>query len=423
VAYNTVYDGSCALTLQNGTNFTVAYNVFHTDRDTYTATDWGGCDGIYYYNNVILNSYAKGLSKGSSTTNVVSRNNITDGSLLGYGSNISHNIYTDIAWNQNPKYGWSLGVGEMIEENKDVIFVDPAGRDFHLRPGSPAIDAGIDVGFDRDIKATFVPLGSAPDIGAYEYFVPPVGDFNGDGVVDFEDLKILTDNWLLRDDDLLVPLSIGLVSHYKFDGDAADSVGDNDGTEVGEPTYAAGLHNQAINLDGSNDYVACGNDASFEITGPITLSALIKGTFNKSWSGIIAKGYDWLLARGTGDEAVFYCLGLSSVSGSTNINDNQWHHVAGVYNGSMLYLYVDGRLDTCKSASGSLNVSSSNVYIGSASFNGLIDDVRIYDRALSADEIETLYFGPATDLVNDYKIDFKDFAVLAGHWLEDARLP
>jgi len=247
----------------------------------------------------------------------------------------------------------------------------------------------------------------------------PVGDFNGDGVVDFEDLKILTDEWLVSDFVLT-----GLVSRYKFDGDAADSVGGNDGTEVGNPTYSTGLHGQAIGLDGDGDYVNCGNDASFDITGSITLSALIKGTFNSNWDPIISKGFNWQLTRGMSDEAAFFCIGLGSLSGTTNINDDQWHHVAGVYNGSRLYLYVDGGLDASDSASGSLNVSTSNVYIGgspSQSFNGLIDDVRIYDRALSADEIRILFSGPPTNLVNDFNIDFRDFSVLAEHWLEDAR--
>jgi hypothetical protein len=243
-------------------------------------------------------------------------------------------------------------------------------------------------------------------------------------VVDFEDVKVLAGDWLAADYDYVLT---GLVSRYKFDGNAGDSAGGNDGTEVGGPTYAAGLHSQAIKLDGIDDYVDCGSDASFEITDTITLSALIKGTFNKSWSCIIGKGYDWLLARGMGDEAIFYCSGMDYITGSVNINDNKWHHVAAVYDGSKLYLYVDGKLDACGNASGSLNVLASNVYIGggpSASFNGLVDDARIYNRALSYDEIETLYTGrAATDLVNDYNIDFKDFAVLANNWLVDTRQP
>jgi hypothetical protein len=245
----------------------------------------------------------------------------------------------------------------------------------------------------------------------------PVGDFNGDGVVDFNDLKIMTDDWLVSDFVLT-----GLVSRYKFDGDAGDSVNGNHGTELGGPTYTAGLYNQAIDLDGIDDYVDCGNDSSFDITGPITLSVLLKGTFNNNWDGIITKGYDWQLTKGMGDEAVFYCIGLGSfLIGSANINDNQWHHIAAVYDGTKMCLYVDGKLDASQTASGSLNVSATNVYIGggpSQSFNGLIDDVRIYDRAISKDELEMLYTGgPAIDLVSDHKIDFKDFAALAENWL------
>jgi hypothetical protein len=148
------------------------------------------------------------------------------------------------------------------------------------------------------------------------------------------------------------------------------------------------------------------------------LSALIKGTFNNGWDPIIAKGFDWMLSRGTGDEATFFCIGVDFLTGSANINDDQWHHVAAVYDGSMLYLYVDGRLDACKSASGDLRVSSSNVYIGgspSQSFNGLVDDVLVYNRALSKTEIE--YLAVRTDLNKDGDVNFKDFAALAENWL------
>jgi len=250
-----------------------------------------------------------------------------------------------------------------------------------------------------------------------KYLVPPVGDFTKDLVVDFEDVKVLTNDWLT--DEFVLD---GLVSHYKFDGDAGDSAGGNDGTEFGNPTYAQGLHGQAISLDGIDDYVDCGNDTSFDITDAITLSLFIKGTFNSAGDTLIARGYDWLLCKSSGDSAYLFCSGLGPIQGSANINDNQWHHIAGVYDGSRMSLYVDGQPDGYKHTSGSLNVSGSNVYIGggpSMSFSGLIDEVRIYNRALSAGEIQTLYSGPVTDLVSDFKIDFKDFAIQANHWLED----
>ena len=241
-----------------------------------------------------------------------------------------------------------------------------------------------------------------------------VVDFNDDGVINFADLKIMVDDWLASDF-----VSTGLVSSYKFEGDANDNFDGNHGIEVGDPCYAPGMHGAAISLDGVDDYVNCGNDSSFEITGPITLCAWIKGTLGASWTNIIGKGLDWQLSRGIGNEAAFFCMGPGFILGSTNINDNQWHHVVAMYDMTRLYLYVDGEPDASTDASGSLNVSDSNVYIGgspSASFNGLIDDVCIYDRALSVDEIEILYYGLAIDLVSDSKIDFRDMAILVDNW-------
>jgi len=169
---NEVYDSNVALTLQDAIDITVAYNVLHTDLDTYTATDWGRCTGIYYYNNVMVNAYGKALSKGSTTTNVVVRNNVLDGCGVGSGSQVSHNIYTDLMWNQASQYGWSLGVGESIQTDTDV-FVDVGARDFHLRGDSPAIDAGTDVGQTQDLDGNAVPAGAAVDIGAFEYAAAP----------------------------------------------------------------------------------------------------------------------------------------------------------------------------------------------------------------------------------------------------------
>ena len=184
VAYNTVWDGFCALTVQDGTNLTFAYNVLHTDVDAYTVGDWGRNTGLRYYNNVMLNAYAKALIQSSSTTDIVVRNNIIDGCGVGSGDHVSHNIYTDLMWNQKPQYGWSLGEGELHEEDKTLIFADPAARDFHLKAGSPAIDAGTDVGLTLDHDGAAVPHNGVPDIGAFEFgSVPATGSIRAWNVV------------------------------------------------------------------------------------------------------------------------------------------------------------------------------------------------------------------------------------------------
>ena len=73
----------------------------------------------------------------------------------------------------------------------DPKFINPAVYDFHLQSGSPAIDAGINVGITQDIAGNPVPKGSAPDIGAYEYqtSVLKPEDVNSDGQVNTQDLQ------------------------------------------------------------------------------------------------------------------------------------------------------------------------------------------------------------------------------------------
>jgi hypothetical protein len=192
VAYNTVFDGLVALTLQDAFRITVAYNVLHTAQDGPTATDWSSAtrlaDGIYYYNNVMLNSYGKALGIGGSKgiTNVIVRNNILDGCAFNpTNTTYSHNIYTSLSWNQAARYGWSLGTGESIVSNKTLLFIDPTNRNFHTKSGSPAFDAGIDLGLTTDHDGQPVPWGAATDIGAYEYKTADNSDSDSDGIPDW----------------------------------------------------------------------------------------------------------------------------------------------------------------------------------------------------------------------------------------------
>ena len=86
----------------------------------------------------------------------------------------------------------------------------------------------------------------------------------------------------------------------------------------------------------------------------------------------------------------------SNIRGSVSVNDGQWHHVAGVYDGSVMSLYIDGELDVSSICKGSIDVTDKPLYIGENSeepnrfWNGLIDDVRIYNCGLSQSEIEGL---------------------------------
>lgn len=204
----------------------------------------------------------------------------------------------------------------------------------------------------------------------------------------------------------------GLVAHYPFEGNASNAsawspVGN--GTLVGDPAYQAGVFGQAIQLDG--DYVRCGNGSLFNLTKQVTIAAWIKvNHFDKEYQTIISKGDNsWRLARaGDSDAIEFACNGTATtkwdgsgevpwaVTGTASVNDGKWHHVAGVFDGSGLYLYIDGILESAKAAANSIDVSNYEVRIGENTqvpgrqWNGLIDELRIYNYGLSQREIVSL---------------------------------
>ncbi|UCG58438.1 MAG: hypothetical protein JSU70_02815 [Phycisphaerales bacterium] len=202
-----------------------------------------------------------------------------------------------------------------------------------------------------------------------------------------------------------------LVAWWKFDEGTGNVAADSsrnghDGTLSGNPTWAEGAIGGALLLDSDGDYVDVGKDSDFDITGQITISAWIKvNAFDKDWQAIVTKGDGaWRLQRNWGSNTLeFGCSGLlvpgtrwGQIFGAKDVNDAQWHHVVGVYDGQKIFLYVDGSLDASAEASGTIRVHDRPVYIGANSekpdrnWNGLIDDVRIYNYALSADEIATI---------------------------------
>jgi hypothetical protein len=195
-----------------------------------------------------------------------------------------------------------------------------------------------------------------------------------------------------------------LVGWWKLDemegSVTADAAGSHAGTLVGDATWAEGVAGGALQLDGQGDYVDLGTGPDFDIADRITVAAWVKvTTFDMDWQTIIAKGDTaWRLSRGQGDNLHFACTGLwpEWVHGSANVNDGQWHHVVGTYDGSELRLYVDGKLDASAKTQGAINVNTHPVYIGEnaehpgRAWHGLIDDVRLHNCALSDTEIKAL---------------------------------
>ncbi len=190
---------------------------------------------------------------------------------------------------------------------------------------------------------------------------------------------------------------------------AADSSGNgNDGTLVNGPSWTAGQVNGGLSFDGSNDYVEVADDPSFDIASEITVTAWINPTDASDWRTIVSKlagnrkDVYWFLRKGKIGAAL---AGPSGVPGrdwqpNVPIEINTWTHVALTYDGATMIMYKDGAPAASTSASGALMLadSSSNesCLVGANTqwgehFHGIIDELQVYNRALSASEIGGLY--------------------------------
>ena len=141
------------------------------------------------------------------------------------------------------------------------------------------------------------------------------------------------------------------LAHYRFDKDASDTSGNAyNGILAGDANILSDAdRGNVLNLDGDGDYVAVEPEYAFDLFGPITIAAWIKvDMFDKDWQTIVTKGDTaWRLARDEyRDGLEFACTDVYSLRGNANVNDGQWHHVAGVYDSWKISLYIDAVLDT-----------------------------------------------------------------------------
>ncbi len=173
------------------------------------------------------------------------------------------------------------------------------------------------------------------------------------------------------------------------------------GTLTFDINAGPGRHGGALHLEGvAGDHVSLGTSAVFDCRYEVTVAAWFRvEAFSRGGESIIAKGSNaYRLGRGEDAALAFTCTGLTvagsaagTIQGNVPVNDGAWHHAAGVYDGSRIYLYIDGVLDRSLPASGIINRTANAVTIGGNQWNGAIDEVRIYNHGLRAEEIQALY--------------------------------
>jgi len=269
----------------------------------------------------------------------------------------------------------------------------------------------------------------------------PIVDLNGDRVVDSADMCIIIDHWgedyplcdigptpigdgVIDVHDLIVLAEYlfedyRLIAHWKLDeehGDTAyDGAGEFDATLYGEPAWQpeGGIAGGTLQLDGIDDYVS----TLFVLNpaeAPFSAFAWIKGgvpgqviisqadtTIDTPVGPSTNPGSTWLGANPSDGRLMTGLMDIyfGPLESESVITDVQWHHIGLVYDLTAMKrrLYVDGAEVVVDAGYVGGVQSSGGLYIGAGQdlgtgtfFSGLIDDVRIYDAALSAEEIEAL---------------------------------
>jgi hypothetical protein len=204
------------------------------------------------------------------------------------------------------------------------------------------------------------------------------------------------------------PQNTALVAAYGFNAGSGTAVADssgrgNAGTSSGPAWNAGGRYGSALSFDGINDWVTIPDANSLDLTTGMTLEAWVRPTSLGGWRTVVFKERPggmlysiYAFNRRTGFPVAQTWLNNAEqdAHGTAALPLSAWTHLASVYDGGTLRLYVNGVQAGTQSVSGSLLNSASPLRIGGNSiwneyFNGQIDDVRLYNRALTPTEIQS----------------------------------
>lgn len=222
-----------------------------------------------------------------------------------------------------------------------------------------------------------------------------------------------------------------MVNWWRADGTAADSAGTANGTISGNVDYVPGRYGQAFDFNGGD--IACGTSAGNFGTGDFTIAFWVRNPAQIAPLQIISKRpvcnfasfFD--IRGGSGTRGENMSLEAYSNSGGANkivasangLFDNSWHHIVFRRQGTNVVAARDGIIIETYASNGVTNISNTAQFRfaggpcvgfdGTVRFQGLLDDIRIYNRFLTDAELRT--FACATDMNGDLQVDDTDFTI------------
>lgn len=196
-----------------------------------------------------------------------------------------------------------------------------------------------------------------------------------------------------------------LVAAYGFNEGSGATLNDRSGrghtgTVAGATWAPAGRYGGALSFDGVNDWVTVNDTAALDLTTGLTIEAWVNPSAVSSWRGVVTKerpgglAYALYGANGAARPAAFVDIGGEIELGATATPAaNVWTHLAVTFDGAMLRLFVNGTLVSARAQTGAIVTSTGPLRIGGNGlwgefFQGRIDELRIYSRALTAAEVQ-----------------------------------
>ncbi|QNU68190.1 M6 family metalloprotease domain-containing protein [Ruminiclostridium herbifermentans] len=240
--------------------------------------------------------------------------------------------------------------------------------------------------------------------------------------------------------------TLPLIAHYNFDETSGTTVNDSSGLNYtaklnGGAVWAEGQNGNAVSLDGKNGYVSIPTGILSNVN-EVTISTWVKLNSLTQWSriwdfGIDTNSYMFLTPQSDQNKLKF-AISINSYNNEEQINAPEietgvWKHITVTLSGNTGILYVDG-VEVARNDKMTLNPTSigstTQNYIGKSQFdhdpylNGIVDDFKIFNKALNADEVKALFDSKQGiyiygDVNGDGEVDAIDFAVMKKYLLGD----
>ena len=308
-------------------------------------------------------------------TNCIIAYNGDDG--LDYDSGTMNHSYNLLYGNNDDNYNGTSSHWSEIQSNPQ--FVDASSDNYQLQASSPAIDAGANASglADNDLLGVSRPVGSGYDVGCYEF--PLLGQWF------FEE----TSGTTAYD-------SSGSGNHGTLSGGLSFS---------SDSVSACAASGNALDFNGSSDYIAVSNSSSLQITQSLTIVAWIRGDSWGSGSSVNA-----IVRKGEGNPNNYqFCVADGHLAlmlddsdgggyrGDTELQTATWYHVAATWDGQNVRLYVNGVQDHDSpfAHAAPIGTDTRQLHLGGRSgtdcFDGQIDNIQLYGYAFSAEEITAEY--------------------------------